>query len=252
MATPEEEALRVQIADLNMALARNEPLIPLFANALQANGVIPEAVSLSAANQHNNAISRAGGLITSCMSSVKLTPSKFGVIVKVLTDVGLKESGDSLVRALIAKGGEIQETDGAQSYSGTANNEAQAVSGNGHTRDVDVSSVIKILDKVLNENQVAINDAFEGSIPDIARELSQCDIITKSVLKSPTYEAIIGNFRSGMRCTDTLLSLENYCFSFLQGLGNVGGPVNKAAKMLEKKWIEAVRKETGAEIEFKK
>ena len=115
MATPEEEALRVQIADLNMALARNEPLIPLFANTLQANGVIPEAVALSAANQHNNAISRAGVLITSCMSSVKLTPSKFGVIVKVLRDVGLKESGDSLVRALITKGGELQETDGPQS-----------------------------------------------------------------------------------------------------------------------------------------
>ena len=104
----------------------------------------------------------------------------------------------------------------------------------------------------MNENQVTINNAFEGSIPEIARELSQCDIITKSVSKSPTYEAIIGNFRSGMSCTDTVSSLESYCFNFLQGLSNVGGPVKKAAIMLEKKWIEAVRKETGAEIEFKK
>ena len=115
MATPEEEALRVQLADLNMALARNEPLIPLFANTLQANGIIPEAVGLSAANQHNSSISRAGAIITSCMSTVKFNPSKFGLIVKILRDVGLKESGDNLVKALTNKGGEIHETDGAQS-----------------------------------------------------------------------------------------------------------------------------------------
>ena len=117
---------------------------------------------------------------------------------------------------------------------------------------MDVSSIIKILDKVLNENQVAINDAFEGAIPDIARELNQCGIIAHPVLKSPTFDAIINSFRAGMKLTDSLPSLERHCFDFLQGLSNVGGPVKKAAIMLERKWIEAVRKDTGVEIEFKK
>ena len=92
-----EEVLRECQADLIMALARNEATIPLFASALQAKAVIPEAVKMSASNQHTDATARAGAIITSCMSSVKLTPSKFDLIVESLKDVGFKELGDTLV-----------------------------------------------------------------------------------------------------------------------------------------------------------
>ena len=97
MASPGEEALKSQMADLSMALARNEALITLFSTTLQSSGVIPEAVGLGAANQHNNSISRASSLITSCMSSVNITPDKFRLIVEALTKVGMKDFADKLV-----------------------------------------------------------------------------------------------------------------------------------------------------------
>ena len=97
MASPGEEALRSQMADLSMALARNEALITLFSTTLQSSGVIPEAVGLGVANQHNNSISRASSLITACMSSVKITPDKFRLIVEALTKVGMQDSADRLL-----------------------------------------------------------------------------------------------------------------------------------------------------------
>ena len=98
---------------------------------------------------------------------------------------------------------------------------------------------------VLRKNQVVLNGAFENSVPDIARELSQADIISQSVRKSPTYDTIIGDFISGLQLKSDTIELEEFCMDFLKALSNVGGPVSQAANMLMKKWM----KETDLQIE---
>ena len=108
-----------------------------------------------------------------------------------------------------------------------------------------IESVVCSLIDVLKKNEVVLNGAFENSVPVIARELSQADIISQSVRKSPTYETIMGDFISGLRLkSDDTIELEEFCMDFLKALSNVGGPVSQAAKMLMKKWM----KETDLQI----
>ena len=108
-----------------------------------------------------------------------------------------------------------------------------------------IESVVCSLIDVLRKNQVVLNRTFENSVPDIARELSQADIISDSVRKSPTYDTIIGDFISGLQLKSDTIELEEFCMDFLKALSNVGGPVSQAANMLMKKWM----KETDLQIE---
>ena len=54
----------------------------------------------------------------------------------------------------------------------------------------------KSIKGVLVKNQVALKEAFRLSLSNVADELLQVGIISKSVHKSPTYDNIIGFFLS--------------------------------------------------------
>ena len=117
---------------------------------------------------------------------------------------------------------------------------------------VSVESVTKILERVLRKNEVNLHDTFEDHLAEIARELNQCDMITRAQMKSPSFDPIMGSIKSGMKLSDSLDDLEKYCNDFLKALTNVGGPVAKAAARIEKKWIESVKEEIGIELQLKK
>ena len=84
-----------------------------------------------------------------------------------------------------------------------------------------------------------MNEIFtetQDILKDIARELSQANIITKTVQKAPTYDAVIGNFSSGIKLKRSSSDIERHCVKFLTALSNVGGPVADAADMLKEEW----------------
>lgn len=107
-----------------------------------------------------------------------------------------------------------------------------------------IESVASSLIEVLERKQAILYHAFVNSIKDIARELSQVDIISQPVRESPTCDAIIGEFKSVLQMKSTTDELENHCMNFLKALSNVRGPVAEAAHMLADEWM----KETDLQI----
>ena len=105
---------------------------------------------------------------------------------------------------------------------------------------IDIKTMIKNIKQVLTENQVNLNEVFRLSINDIANELLQIGIITKSVQAEPTYDKIIGCFLVGIDFIDDQSEIEKECDRFLSALSNVGGPVARASNMLRKKWKKAI------------
>ena len=85
--------------------------------------------------------------------------------------------------------------------------------------------------------------AFDLSLSNVADELLQADIISKSVHESPTYDNIIGSFLAGLTFIDDLADLKKECDTFLSALSNIGGPVARAAGMLRRKWDQVMHED---------
>ena len=111
----------------------------------------------------------------------------------------------------------------------------------------------KELHKVLNENQVVLNEIFAATpetLAEIAREMNAVNIITKAVKENPAYDAIINSFVSGMKLRRDISKVEEHCKKFLKALSNVGGPVADAGEMIETEWIEAVKEKCGVDLKL--
>ena len=100
--------------------------------------------------------------------------------------------------------------------------------------------MIKNIKQVLTKNQVNLNEVFQLSLNDIANELLQIGIITKSVQVEPTYDKIIGCFLAGLNFICEQSDLEGQCSKFLTALSNVGGPVALASAMIQREWKQAM------------
>ena len=85
--------------------------------------------------------------------------------------------------------------------------------------------------------------AFNLSLSNVADELLQAGIISKSVHKSPTYDNIIDSFLSGLTFIRKQSDLKNECDTFLSALSNIGGPVARAADMLRDEWDQVMHED---------
>ena len=115
---------------------------------------------------------------------------------------------------------------------------------------VNIDEVKRELQKVLNKNQVVLNEVFAIALKSIARELLQAGIVNRAVYKSPTYDAIIDSFVNGMKLRNEISGVEEYCKTFLKALSNAGGPVADAGEMIETKWIKAVKEKCGVDLKL--
>ena len=106
--------------------------------------------------------------------------------------------------------------------------------------DIDIDGAKRKLKEVLTKHQVDLTEAFQYSCLAIANQLLEVGIITREVQESPTYNTMIGSFRSGMSFKRTLSDIEEHCVKFLKALSNVGGPVADAAVMIQEEWTLAV------------
>ena len=113
-----------------------------------------------------------------------------------------------------------------------------------------MKSVIAELEQVLTDNYVSLHGIFQQSIGDISNELLQAGIITQTVQKSPSYDAIVSQFVGGMNFISTQEELEEHCKVFVTALTNVGGPLRRAAQMVKQKWIDTVKQKMGIELQL--
>ena len=102
----------------------------------------------------------------------------------------------------------------------------------------------------MTDNYINLHDIFQESIGDISHELLQVGIITRDVLRSPSYDKIISQFVRGMKFKRTLKGLEEHCNKFITALTNVGGPMKDAALMIQQDWIDIVKGELGNELQI--
>ena len=100
----------------------------------------------------------------------------------------------------------------------------------------DIDAIKQSIKGVLVHNQVALKEAFNLSLSNVADELLQAGIISKSVHESPTYNNIIGSFVAGLTFIRKQSDLKKECDTFLSALSNIGGPVARAADMLKDEW----------------
>ena len=106
-----------------------------------------------------------------------------------------------------------------------------------------IDLIKKNLHQVLHDNQVVLSEIFDvtpETLTEIARELSQVNIITNAAQKKPTYDAIVEMFRAGLKLKKSLSDIEGRCVKFLTALSNVGGPVADAADMLRDEWTASI------------
>ena len=85
--------------------------------------------------------------------------------------------------------------------------------------------------------------AFNLSLSNVADELLQAGIISKSVQESPTYDNIIGSFIVVVSFIDSLDEVKGQCDKFLSALSNVGGPVAFAVNMLRREWDQVMHED---------
>ena len=85
--------------------------------------------------------------------------------------------------------------------------------------------------------------AFNLSLNNVADELLQAGIISKSVHESPTYDNIIGSFLAGLTFIRKQSDLKKECDTFLSALSNIGGPVARAAGMLRDEWDQVMHED---------
>ena len=85
--------------------------------------------------------------------------------------------------------------------------------------------------------------AFNLSLSNVADELLQAGIISKSVHESPTYDNIIGSFVVAVSFINNLDAVKAHCDKFLFALTNVGGPVAFAVNMLRREWDQVMHED---------
>ena len=114
---------------------------------------------------------------------------------------------------------------------------------NYYVAPVDLNGIKHNIKGVLVQNQVDLKEAFDLSLSNVADELVQVGIISKSVHKSPTYDNIIGSFVSGLTFIRKQSDLKKECDTFLSALSNIGGPVARAAGMLRDEWDQVMHED---------
>ena len=89
---------------------------------------------------------------------------------------------------------------------------------NYYVASVDLNGIKRNIKGVLTKNQVDLKEAFDLSLSNVADELLQVGIISKSVHKSPTYDNIIGSFLAGLTFIRKQSDLKKECGTFLSAL----------------------------------
>ena len=116
--------------------------------------------------------------------------------------------------------------------------------------DIDISTLRKLMRKVLRENYAALEDLPKTSLPKLAAEMFAVDLISSGVRKKPTFDDISNEFLAGMSFKRSHTDIQEYAKQFLRCLNKVGGSFAAASKVLQDDWTLTINKELKVEINF--
>lgn len=118
----------------------------------------------------------------------------------------------------------------------------------GCPREYTIKEVRKVLKDVLTK--YPLNDQLSRCLSEVADEMYRHKLISKSVRNKPTVHNVIDEFESGMMLIDDISKLWKHCQLFLQCLSSQGGPIEVAAQMLGKTWVEEVKKKCDISLDL--
>ena len=84
----------------------------------------------------------------------------------------------------------------------------------------------------------------------VAEEMLQARVITGSIERNPTSDAIINSFLSAFEFMDELEDIEKHCVKFLSVFYKIGGPFVPAGDMIKKHVLKKVNSELGIELKL--
>ena len=94
---------------------------------------------------------------------------------------------------------------------------------------------------VLQENYELLNDALRECLKDVVGAMFACKLISRSVLRSPTYESVMSEFEFGLNFKKDKTKLLEHWKSFITCLINQSGPANIAGETLDEEWEAKIK-----------
>ena len=91
--------------------------------------------------------------------------------------------------------------------------------------------------EVFTQNFEKLQNTSLYSIKSLADKMFTNSLISDVVHRSPTFQNIYDEFIAGMEVTTTLHELQDHCGKFITACIDVGGPIKKAAELLQKDLI---------------
>ena len=99
----------------------------------------------------------------------------------------------------------------------------------------------RTLKETVNDRYTKLEGVVENSLEGFAALLFQERVVTRSVLKSASYNKIINEFFAGMSFLQSVGAIEEHCLKLLHALEDVGGPATAASSELHSAWTRVIR-----------
>lgn len=103
---------------------------------------------------------------------------------------------------------------------------------------IDVPKLKQSINKVLTKRHAQLSDASRHCLQSLANEMFVAELISKQVQRSPLFDSIIDEFIAGMSFMSDYSEVDDHCVQFLKACIEVGGAIAKAARVLQKDWID--------------
>ena len=112
----------------------------------------------------------------------------------------------------------------------------------------DVKKVIRAIQDVLDTENYDLSLAVSGSISNFLKLMRSKGLITVGVTfvdEKGQFEAIMHDYKTGIKLKQDLKSLEEHCSLLLDILDELGGPAREAVNVLRKNLKQKIKEETG-------
>ena len=100
--------------------------------------------------------------------------------------------------------------------------------------DLCVTKMRSCIKDVFNQNFERLRNTSRNSLNSLADKMFTNSLIGDDVHRSPSFQNIFDEVIAGIDLTTTLNELQDHCCKFITACTDVGGPIKKAAELLQK------------------
>ena len=102
----------------------------------------------------------------------------------------------------------------------------------------DISKLRRLVIDVLTKRHAQLCESSRNCLAALASKMFSAGLISSEVQRSPSFNGIVDELKSGMSFITERSELENYCTKFLRACIEIRGAIAMAARALQKDWKE--------------